>query len=378
MFRFEDRTESLSPLIRDWENDRLSRERLKHRNFDYLSVFSMLSEWQENGPQPLSEVYRTCVSLGKVDASLAWIAGVSNSAWSMLGNMPESTVRAIDYPIASMVLGRPGTAAFNEKKDTATVTGEWRYCSGFEQAGGFIGLVKENKPDGEVFVALMPAEELELAKPWNAIGLKGTGSHTVRANNVPIARESMVPYADILSGRLATSSPPSYRSLFTGVLMNCLTGSIVGATLHLFDLAVEQAANIGISGSSYSLGKDSGAVRTVIGGLSSRLEGIYEFGAGGAAFVDEVAYGNEGLWTTSNRALLRARASSVMQQCREVADELLWIMGSSALTEDNPAASIWKDIHVGALHGGFSKHIPQEAVGLDMFNENPLNLTKML
>ena len=67
-----------------------------------------------------------------------------------------------------------------------------------------------------------------------------------------------------------------------------------------------------------------------------------------------------------------------MKQCREVADEVLWIMGSSVLTEDNPTASIWKDIHVGALHGGFSKYTPQEAVGLSIFNENPLNLTKML
>lgn len=378
MFRFEDKTEELSPLIRDWEYNQLSREGLRNSNLDHLSVFSMLSEWQDNGPQTLLEVYRTCVSLGKVDASLAWIVGVSNSAWSMLGNMPESTVFAIDYPIVSMVLGRPGTVAFKEGRHEAVVTGEWKYCSGFEQAGGFIGLIRENKPDGEVFVALMPVEELELAEPWNAIGLKGTGSHTIRANNVSIPKEAMVPYADILSGGLTVSRTPSYRSLFTGVLMNCLTGSIVGATMHLLERAVDQAASSSISGSSYSLGKDSGAVRTVIGDLASRLEGIYEFGAGGADFVDEVANGNESIWTTSNRALLRARASSVMQQCREVANEVLWIMGSSALTEDNPVASIWKDIHVGALHGGFSKHIPQEAVGLDMFNDNPFNLTKML
>ena len=378
MFLFEDRSDGFSQMIKDWEENKFSRYELTNDNCDYLPVFSMLSEQRENGPGTLADVYRTCTSLGKVDASLAWIVGVSNSAWSMLGNFPESTVRAIDYPVASMVLGRPGIVELNKKEDVAVINGEWRYCSGFEQAGGFLGLVREDKPGGEVYVALLPIEELELVDPWNAIGLKRTGSHTIRANNVSIDRDSMVPYAEILSGTLSEDRLPSYRSLFTGVLMNCLTGSIVGATLHLLDKAVEQLENNGISGSCYSFGKDSGAVRTVIGGLSSRLEEIYEFGSGGAAFVDEVASGNEDIWTIGNRALLRARASIVMKQCREVSDEFLWIMGSSVLTEDNPTASIWKDIHVGALHGGFSKYTPQEAVGLSIFNENPLNLTKML
>lgn len=378
MFRFKDKTDENSELIKDWKAKQLNRGSLQSKDPEYLSAFSLLSEWQNGGARSLARVYQTCVSLGKVDASLAWVVGVSNSAWSMLGNFPETVVREINYPIVSMVLGRPGSVIFDESQDTAVIEGEWRYCSGFEQAGGFIGLVKDAAPESEVYVCLIPTEDLRISEPWDAIGLKETGSHTIRATGVQVRRDALVPYTEILKGDLDVFHIPSYRSLFTGVLMNCLTGSIVGATLNLLDLAIEKTSGTGIGGSSYSLGKDSGSIRTSIGTLSSKMEEIYEFGAGGAAFVDEVANGNEDIWTTHNRALLRARASSVMKQCREVADEALWIMGSSVLTESNPVASIWQDIHVGALHGGFSKYIPEEALGLSTFNEDPLTLTKML
>ncbi|MFJ3032691.1 hypothetical protein ACIPCE_11780 [Rothia terrae] len=239
-------------------------------------------------------------------------------------------------------------------------------------------MVKDESVDGEVYVALMPTKNLKVLEPWNAIGLKGTNSHTIQADKLTVDTNSLIPYSTILNGSIDVSDLPSYRNLFTGVLMNCLTGSIVGATLHLLDLAIEKNCAEPINGSNYTFGKDSGAIRTYIGDLTARMEEIYEFGANSAAFVDKVANGDEEIWTTQNRARLRARASSVMKQCREVADELLWLMGSSVLTEDNPTATLWKDIQIGTLHGGFSRCIPQEALGISVFSEDPFELTKML
>ncbi|MEV7801192.1 hypothetical protein AB0O14_19080 [Microbacterium foliorum] len=378
MLYFENKDKEYQDLVTDWKNNKLTKEQLLGNESEHLSVFSMLSECGKESPSTLSDVYQICVSLGKIDASLAWIIGVSNSAWSMLGNMPKDTVNQINYPVLSMVLGRPGKVRFNKKDNTAVITGTWKYCSGFEQANGFLGLVKDESVDGEVYVALMPTKNLKVLEPWNAIGLKGTNSHTIQADKLTVDTNSLIPYSTILNGSIDVSDLPSYRNLFTGVLMNCLTGSIVGATLHLLDLAIEKNCAEPINGSNYTFGKDSGAIRTYIGDLTARMEEIYEFGANSAAFVDKVANGDEEIWTTQNRARLRARASSVMKQCREVADELLWLMGSSVLTEDNPTATLWKDIQIGTLHGGFSRCIPQEALGISVFSEDPFELTKML
>lgn len=369
---------SLRLIVEEWKRTNLKREKQSDLNPEIFSAFSMLSEHQTGGTKSLAEVYETCVSLGRYDASLAWIVGVSNSAWSMLGNMSAQSVEQINYPIISMVLGRPGKVSFNNERNTATIDGEWKYCSGYDQSGGFIGLVKDESPEGKVYVAIMPSEKLKVTVHWNAIGLKGTGSHTVKADSLIVDRDTLVPYSAILAGTLTDESVISYRNLFTGVLMNCLTGSIVGATIHLLDLAIEHVSTHPIGGSSYAHGKDSGAIRTAIGHLASKLYGVYEFGVGGAKFVDQVAIGDNEAWNPKNRALLRARAARVMKQCREVADELLWLMGSSVMVEGSAVVETWKDIHVGTLHGGFSKFIPEEAAGLAFLGENPFEITKML
>ncbi|AKK07202.1 acyl-CoA dehydrogenase [Corynebacterium mustelae] len=376
---FQKDVDTLVHLVADeWERTKLVLGKQSSVKPEIFSVFSKLSEWHLDGPQSLSEVYETCVSLGRFDASLAWVVGVSNSAWSMLGNFPAQTIEQFGHPIVSMVLGRPGVVTFDDKKNTATINGEWKYCSGYEQSGGFVGLVKDDRPGGDVYVALMPSTELAVVNFWKAIGLKGTGSHTVKAESLVLDKDTLIPYSAILEGSICDNHATSYRNLFTGVLMNCLTGSIVGATLHLLDIAIDRVSKNPIGGSSYVCGKDSGTIRSTIGGLVSKVQEIYEFGKGGAKFVDGVANGNRELWSSKNRALLRVRASRVMNQCREVADELVWIMGSSVMVEGDPAAEIWKDIHVGALHGGFSKFIPEEAAGIALFGDDPFNLTKML
>lgn len=370
--------DSMLSLLEEWERNKLARNTQTNSRRDLYTPFSMLSEWKDEGPRTLHEVYEKCVSIGQFDASLAWIVGVSNSAWSMLGNASEQTVQSINYPIVSMVLGRPGQAFIDDEQNTATIKGEWRYCSGYEQSGGFIGLVKDMSSNGEVYVCLMPSSELEIVDTWDAIGLKDTGSHTVRASSLVVDKNLLIPYSSVLKSQAHGDGAVSYKHLFTGVLMNCLTGSIVGATIHMFELAQKQLISNPIGGSSYTLGSDSGAMRSSIGKIASQLQQIYEFGAGGAKFVDTVAAGDQKEWTTENRALLRSRASSVMKQCRQVADELAWMMGSSVMTEHSPVAKIWKDIHVGALHGGFSKYIPEEAAGLSLLGEDPFTLTKML
>ncbi|MFJ3032690.1 hypothetical protein ACIPCE_11775 [Rothia terrae] len=116
MLYFENKDKEYQDLVTDWKNNKLTKEQLLGNESEHLSVFSMLSECGKESPSTLSDVYQICVSLGKIDASLAWIIGVSNSAWSMLGNMPKDTVNQINYPVLSMVLGRPGKVRFNKKR----------------------------------------------------------------------------------------------------------------------------------------------------------------------------------------------------------------------------------------------------------------------
>ena len=66
-----------------------------------------------------------------------------------------------------------------------------------------------------------------------------------------------------------------------------------------------------------------------------------------------------------------------MRGCVNIVQDLLWLYGSSGLDRGNPLERIWRDVNVGARHGGFSKFVPEEAVGLAVIGRDPGDLTKM-
>src|SRR5207245_147906 len=62
------------------------------------------------------------------------------------------------------------------------VSGRWAYCSGIVHAGVFFaGCIVESGPPS---VIAMPHDELEILDTWHTLGLRGTGSHDVVADEL--------------------------------------------------------------------------------------------------------------------------------------------------------------------------------------------------
>lgn len=72
------------------------------------------------------------------------------------------------------------------------VNGTWLYCSGSPYASMFTAncLVEGGPYDGNVRSFIMDPDEVMIEEDWDAIGLKGTGSHTIHVKDavIPLAR----------------------------------------------------------------------------------------------------------------------------------------------------------------------------------------------
>ena len=237
-------------------------------------LMKLLDETGRSDPYTLREVLRVCQSIGKIDASLAWVVGVSNSAWSTYScfhSLKLSDLGAEQNRIFAMVLGRPGSLKKDTVSDGYLLNGQWKYASGWCYSSCFFCLATEGTGISDTKVIAVPANLLEVSEDWKATGLRGTQSVTVCAKDVKIPRSNIEDYFQILSGRNTLNSKytvsenrPSYSGLFTGVLMNCLLGSVLGATeagLEHFEAA---ANKFPIAGSTYTLLSDSGAIRAEI------------------------------------------------------------------------------------------------------------------
>ena len=351
-------------------------------------IVKILDENRVSGPGTLRDVIQVCQKLGKIDAALAWIVGVSNSAWSMRScfqSLGSSALAMEKNKVLAMVLGRPGSLKKDKASNNYLLNGEWRYASGWKYASFFFCLAMvEDASVPDIRVVAVPAKQLELAGNWQAAGLRATQSVTVRALNIEIPDSNMENYSRILSGGnyalnklTAKKERVSYFGLFTGVLMNCLLGSMLGATEAGLEYVVAAANKGPVAGSTYTLMSDSGAIRTELGRLRSTLDLYKRAAEYNADVVDKAARELDKALTTQERVDSRARATLIMRGCVNIVQDLLWLYGSSGLDRGNPLERIWRDVNVGARHGGFSKFVPEEAVGLAVIGRDPGDLTKM-
>lgn len=368
------------------DEEELSRELLEVLRSSHL--MDILDANRPQGGGNLRDILYICQALGKIDASLAWIAGVSNSAWVMRNHF-----RSLDFSnqairsnnILSMVLGRPGLLKKSNTFSSYLLNGEWRYASGWKYSSYFFCLASIEDSNGQDIRAVaVPAEKLKIIEEWKATGLRATQSVTIRADNIEVPECDMEDYSHILSGKNAMRSNLStsknitpYTGQFTGVLMNCLLGAILGATEAALLYVADIAEKGPIAGSTYLLMSDSGAIRSEIGRLHCTLDLYKRAAEYNADIIDNVACNPNNPLSTQQRVENRGRATLIMRGCVDIMQDLLWIYGSSGLNKGSFLEKIWRDINVGARHGGFSKFVPEEAVGLAIIGRDPKNLTKM-
>lgn len=347
-------------------------------------VVRILHESPASGPGTLRDVLRACILLGKTDASLAWIVGVANSAWSMRGNfsaLDRTASASLERnKLVAMVLGRPAALQRSADGQHWLLSGEWKYASGVTYASYFFCLAAvEGSAGRDVRVVAVPAGEMRVAAPWRSTGLRGTQSVAVSASNLAIPSTSVESYGHILSGEGGTGARKrvSYASLFTGVLMNCLLGAILGAAEGGLELVAGVADKRPVLGSTYPQLSASGAIRAELGRLRSALDLYKRAAEYNADVIDRTARDPGVSLTDQDRVDIRGRATQIMRGCVDVVQDLLWIYGSSGLDVGDPLERIWRDVNVGARHGGFSRLVPEEAVALAFLGRNPRDLTHM-
>ncbi|MBS4718235.1 hypothetical protein J4G66_20035 [Aeromonas dhakensis] len=375
----------ISRLAKLWDVDQqehLSGELLT--TLQRSSLLKILDERQAGGGGSLLQVLDVCRSLGRIDASLAWVVGVSNSAWSMQQAFAEEGTAAHDeHKLLAMVLGRPGT--LRRDGDGYRLYGEWHYASAWPYARTFFGLAAVEESQGQdVRVVAVPAQMLEISRPWQSAGLRATQSVSVRAFGIPLAAHQLRPYAPILSGgvrtehmRDTTPGQTTYLGLFSGVLMNCLSGAMLGAAEAALQHVLATASSRPILGSTYAAMTDSAAFRAEIGRLHSLFDSLVCVAERNANVVDSCATTAGENLSDQTRVDVRARATHVMRGCVALVQDLLWLYGSGGLEQGHPLERIWRDINVGARHGGFSRLVPEEAAGLVALGRDPRSLTLM-
>jgi two-component flavin-dependent monooxygenase len=202
------------------------------------------------------ELFYAITCVGESCASAAWCAAL----WALHGRyaarLPEQGRREIwggggrigmDSPDSA---GSVGTARSLHSADVRVsaavvpaageaerveggwrVAGRWEYASGIEHAHWVLLAAREQSGEGagaaagEIRVVAVPASELEIDYGWDAIGLRGTGSHAVIARDVFVPDHRAMTFGEMTRAEPGPDTPRCQAApafLFGGTLLSAV------------------------------------------------------------------------------------------------------------------------------------------------------------
>jgi 3-hydroxy-9,10-secoandrosta-1,3,5(10)-triene-9,17-dione monooxygenase len=307
------------------------------------------------------EVARACGSSG-------WVYAVLSAHAAMIANFPERAQNEVwgsdPRALASSSLFDLGR--FRRVDGGYVVSGRWRYSSGCDYCAYLVaGAVPADDaapPERKRF--LLPIAEMEIIDDWHVMGLAGTGSKSLRGNDLFVPEWRAISDAEFLDnsgpGRRLHNHCHLYRmsrAAHPGPLSLAMAG--VGIAQHAVDYAGAHIAQMGV-------GRTNATEREVI--RHDLAESTAEVDAARLLIrrtvreIEEVARQR---FDPVPRPLIdqatRDRHFATLFALR-AAERLFKAAGSRALFADNDLQRCFRDVHavasrttrLGAIGRGFS------------------------
>lgn len=300
---------------------------------------------------------RVVEELSRTDGSVGWCVGVCGVCGLMAGALPEHTVREVFGPddVVAGSVNPTGRAVAVE--GGYRVTGRWAYGSGIDFSSWVVGncIVHDGetprrKASGapEMQFILFPRREVEVIDTWRVGGLRGTGSHDFRVDDVFAPDAHALPAFAPSGQRRETLYQTPLISLFV-VALAAVTLGIARAAI---DAGVELASAKTPMGSTVLL-RDRPIAQFQI----ARAEALVR-GARAVVFEaireqwEEIKLGRPP--SLEKRIGIRLACTFAGESCAEAVDLVHRTAGGTAITESGRIDRCFRDIHAATQHIGLT------------------------
>lgn len=295
----------------------------------------------------LPDALQVFESLSMADGSVGWCVALGVTAWCDLVGLPRATFDAMfaDGPdvIIASVFNPSGVAT----KDSAgyRVSGRWAFASGCEHAHWLYGnCIVANSDPMQLRTILFKPTDVTIEDTWYVEGLRGTGSHHFRVDEltVPIERTYATLEAEpCVDTPLAHVPPPA---LFSTVIAAIAVGIAQGALDEILEMSTAKVPLLGRAplAANPLFQHDYASAET---GLRAARSLLY----------DEV----ESLWSSAvdaremspeHRAHVRATAAWVTAEAAGVVEVAYRVGGGTAVYDTCALQRRMRDIHAVTQH----------------------------
>lgn len=303
---------------------------------------------------------RMLAELGRGCGSTAWVAAVSGDAKRMFKRFLSEAAREEFFadPNVRLCGSAHPTGRATEVTGGLRVSGRWSYASGCDDAAWallgapiFDGDGQRDQPTGPLgwTCALVPTSSLRIDRTWDMAGLRGTGSHTL------VAEDVFVPASHVVRPDLSDSQA---MGRFLAVEVTTVA-PLIGMAQAALDMVASILDERRPPMSAYANLTQSPAARQMFADASLLVGDARRRVLHIAATIDGLSPGQREL-TAVEEAELRVEGITAARQCRQAVEGLLDLHGSSSFAASNPLQRMWRDLAVGSRHGALTSYMAAE------------------
>jgi 3-hydroxy-9,10-secoandrosta-1,3,5(10)-triene-9,17-dione monooxygenase len=309
--------------------------------------------------------------------STGWVVNLINVCSWLVGLYPRQTQEEVwgSDPDTRVAGALAPTATTRRVDGGLVVSGRWPWSSGSLHAQwgmGGVPVVDESGDMVDVGLALMPMHELSVEDTWFVVGMRGTGSNTIVADDILVPDHRILPMPRAIEGEYPTEFKDEvlYRSAFIPVLALILVGPLLGLARAALHYVVEKAPRRAITYTSYERQTDSVAFQMAIAEAAAKVDTAHLHAYRAAADIDDAA--RAGTYPDlPARARVRMDAGWAARQAREAVDLLISAHGASAFAEASPLQRIWRDLNTASRHAVVNPSVNEEIYGKALLGVQP-------
>ncbi|RPI45239.1 MAG: acyl-CoA dehydrogenase [Betaproteobacteria bacterium] len=299
--------------------------------------------------------------LARGDASAAWTVVNLAGHHRMLSLYPPRAQEELwgedpDVGIASGIAFIQGQA---RRVDGGLVlTGKWGFSSGVDHSSWnmLACVVKADDKPVDWCMCLIPATDYEVIDDWQTLGMRATGSRSVRCAEVFVPDYRVVSYHLARPGHefpgWKVNPNPMYRIPLSAFAGYGLAGCLIGNAQAALDTSVElvKARSTSYTGARM---RDFQTVQWRIAEAGAKIDCVRNW-------LRQDCIGAQS-WVQSGRSLdtemkLRYRRNAALgvRLLTEAVDSLHELAGAHGIYDNFPLQRIFRDAHAGAAHINFS------------------------
>ena len=353
--------EALVPVLRERapraeELRRLPDETIA--DLHHTGLFRILQPGRVGGSElPFRSIVELVAVIGRGCGSTAWVlANLAAHHWLLGMWAPEAQDeiwgQSPDNLIGSALIFPRGRA---KRVDGGyRLTGRWPFSSGIDAAEwNLFGAIVHDEEAGvsEPRIFLVPASDYTIIDTWHVIGLAGTGSKDVAAEDVFVPEYRSLAVAQITGGP-NPGSGVNQSILYQLPAISLFAFCIAGVSLGIAKGAIEYFTETTRTRTSYYTGRnlaDFVTLQVHLAEAAAITDSAQAVMLGDCDEAERIVADGD-LPTLEQRARYRRDGAYAATLCTRAVDVLFQATGGGAIYARNPLQRAFRDVHAANAH----------------------------